>query len=738
MNPDLRLIGRESGVADPADQQFRLLVSSVTDYAIFLLDGAGRITSWNAGAERIKGYRAEEIIGRHFSHFYTAEDRERGLPDNARATARRNGRFQGEGWRQRRDGTRFWAEVTITALHGESGAFVGFAKVTRDMTARHLAREREQLFAATFDGAPSGITVLDLAGDYIGANASFLRLMGYGEEELKQKSMFDLTHAEDLAGARRGFNDLSSGSIDRLELDQRYLHRDGRAIWVHVTLARIVDGEGVATSIVTQVEDMTERRAAEARVRESEERLRAFTAYSPALMCMKDREGRYRFANDRFLERYNLRREQLLGRTDAELFTRRQALALSAHDAEVLSRGEAMQYEERAAAGDGQRVSMVWKFPVLDAAGAPQAIGVVSSDITDRRLTEQALREQRTLLAEAQKIAGLGSWDWDPDSGRVSWSGELYRMFGVSPDDMAPSFENYLERVHPDDRQQSGAMVARALMDSRPFSMLERIVRPGGEVRYVRSQGEVVRNERGKPIKVLVACLDITEQRHSESALRQAAQDLHGLSQRLVQAEEIERRRVARELHDQVGQSLSALNINLDIISRERGSLPAQLRQRLDDSLGLVESTAQAIENVMADLRPPLLDEYGLAAALNWHADEFTRRTGVQVTVIDSTPEATKKARHEAAVALFRIAQESLNNVLKHAQAKSVRIEVLATGEDLVLDVRDDGRGFDPGAAPAGRWGMTTMRERAQAAGGQLHIDTAPGRGTRIHARVPL
>jgi signal transduction histidine kinase len=195
---------------------------------------------------------------------------------------------------------------------------------------------------------------------------------------------------------------------------------------------------------------------------------------------------------------------------------------------------------------------------------------------------------------------------------------------------------------------------------------------------------------------------------------------------------------VARELHDQVGQSLSALNINLDIISRERGSLPARLRQRLDDSLGLVESTAQAIENVMADLRPPLLDEYGLAAALNWHADEFTRRTGVPVTVIDSTPEATKKARHEAAVALFRIAQESLNNVLKHAQAKSVRIEVLATGEDLVLDVRDDGRGFDPGAAPAGRWGMTTMRERAQAAGGQLHLDAGPGRGTRIHARVPL
>ena len=616
MNPDLRLVAREPGVAaDPADQQFRLLVSSVTDYAIYLLDGAGRVASWNAGAERIKGYRADEIIGRSFSQFYTPEDHAQGVPEQNLAKARREGRFESEGWRLRKDGSRFWALVVIDTVRNDAGEVIGFAKITRDIS---------------------------------------------------------------------------------------------------------------------------ERRAMEQRLRESEERMRAFTTHSPSVMCMKDRDGRYRFANDRFLERYSLRADQVLGSTDAELFPRRQALAAAAHDAEVLARGEPLQYEERASLADGQRVSLVSKFPVFDASGTVTAIGVVASDITDRRVTEQALREQRTLLAEAQKIAGLGSWEWDPDSGRVSWSEELYRIFGVTPQDVPPSFENYLERLHPEDRQQSGAMVARALIDNRPFSMLERVVRPGGEVRYVRSQGDVVRNERGKPIKVLVACLDITEQRHSESALRQAAQDLHGLTRRLVQAEEVERRRLARELHDRVGQSLSALNINLDIISRDSQALPPALRQRLQDSLGLVDGTLQSIESVMADLRPPLLDEYGLAAALGWHSEEFSRRTGVQVTVTERTPDAAKSVRPEAAVALFRIAQEALNNVLKHAQAKSVRIDVSATDEELALDDHDDGRGFDPRAARRGRWGMTTMRERAEAAGGQLHIDATPGQGTRIHARVPL
>ena len=614
MIPDLRIVPSPAS-ADPTDQQLRLLVSSVMDYAIFLLDVGGRVNSWNPGAARVKGYRAEEIIGRHFSQFYAPEDRASGKPDEALERARRDGRFEGEGWRLRKDGTRFWASVVIDAVRDAAGEVVGFAKVTRDIS---------------------------------------------------------------------------------------------------------------------------ERREMEERLRESEERLRAFTTHSPALMCMKDRGGRYTFVNDRFLERYSLRREQVLGRTDVELFPRRQALAAAAHDAHVLARGEALQYEERAAIGDGQRFSMVSKFPVLDAAGSVVAIGVVASDITDRRLTEQALREQRTLLAEAQKVAGLGSWEWDPDSGRVSWSDELYRIFGTSRELTAPSFENYLERVHPDDRQQSGAMVARALMDSRGFSMTERIVRPGGEVRYVRSQGEVVRNERGKPLKILVACLDVTEQRHSEAALRQAAQDLHGLTRRLVQAEEAERRRLARELHDRVGQSLSALNINLDLISRESHILPAPMRQRLADSLGLVDGTLQSIENVMADLRPPLLEEYGLGAALGWHAEEFSRRTGVQVTVADADPTGSQRARPEAAVALFRIGQEALNNVLKHAKASNVRVEVSATDEELILDVRDDGQGFDLRAARKGRWGMTTMRERAEAAGGQLHVDSAPGQGTRIHARVPF
>ena len=152
--------------------------------------------------------------------------------------------------------------------------------------------------------------------------------------------------------------------------------------------------------------------------------------------------------------------------------------------------------------------------------------------------------------------------------------------------------------------------------------------------------------------------------------------------------------------------------------------------------MSLVDATLRSIESVMAELRPPLLDEYGLGAALGWYAEEFSRRTGIAVALRDGE-DAAAGLRPEAAVALFRIAQEALNNVAKHAGARQVRIELAGDAEEIVMRVVDDGAGFDPAAAARGkRWGMKTMRERAEAAGGRLEVDSAPGAGTTVRASV--
>jgi PAS domain S-box-containing protein len=460
------------------------------------------------------------------------------------------------------------------------------------------------------------------------------------------------------------------------------------------------------------------------------ERLEAFTRHSPAAMFFKDREGRYRFVNDQFLARFSLRREQVMGRSDAEIFPGPHAALSAAHDAQVLARGVPLTFEESLRRFGGERVSVVVRFPVYDAAGRAAGVGGIATDITERKLAERSLREQQALLAGAQKLAGVGCWEWDPEQGRMTWSEELYRIHGVDPSAWQPGFESYLDRVHNEDRAGVGAILAQALADGAPFSFEERIVRPDGEVRHLRTRGEALRDERGRPAKIFGVCLDITEQKMSFGMLR-------AVSRRLVEAEEAERRRIARELHDRVGQNLSALTISLNLVAQQAKELPPALSRRLEDAQALVDATLQSIENLMTDLRPPLLDEYGLGAALGAYAEEFAQRTGVRVEV-EGSQETARSLRPEAAIALYRIAQEALNNVAKHADARSVEILLEKQPPHLVLIICDDGHGFDAGLAGRGRWGMSAMRERAEAAGGKLTVVSAPGEGAIVRVAVPL
>ena len=221
--------------------------------------------------------------------------------------------------------------------------------------------------------------------------------------------------------------------------------------------------------------------------------------------------------------------------------------------------------------------------------------------------------------------------------------------------------------------------------------------------------------------------------------LRDSTEQLQALSRRLVDAQESERRQFSRELHDRVGQNLTALSISLDILKTQlSGSEQEALRARLNDAAALLDSTAGAIENVMSELRPPMLDDYGLLPALQWYANEFSVRTGLEVQV--EGDEGMERLAQASEIALFRITQEALNNVAKHAKARRVRITLERSPAEFVMRVSDDGVGLDAATSPPSRrrqgLGMVTMRERTQAIGGRFEMRAEPGGGTRLVVRV--
>lgn len=252
----------------PYEDRSRLLLDSITDYAIYMLDADGIVSTWNPGARRFKGYREEEIIGRHFSVFYTEEDRRAGLPEKALGKARLEGRFENEGWRVRKDGARFWAHVVIDPVRSPSGELIGFAKVTRDLTERRLAEEAlrrsEQQFKMLVEGVTDyAIYMLDATGKVESWNAGAQRFKGYKADEVIGQH-FSVFYTPEDREARLPETALKAAASEgRFEREGWRVRKDGSRFWAHVVIDRILDAKGALAGFAKVTRDVTERKQAQ-------------------------------------------------------------------------------------------------------------------------------------------------------------------------------------------------------------------------------------------------------------------------------------------------------------------------------------------------------------------------------------------------------------------------------------------------------------------------------------------
>ena len=256
------------------DQRFQLLINSVTDYAIYMIEPSGRIATWNAGARRFKGYEAEEIIGRNFSEFFSDEDRAAGLPMRSLATAEAEGKFETEGWRIRKDGTRFWAHVIIDPVRDDSGTLLGFAKITRDISERRSAEialaESEQRFRMLVQGVRDyALYMLDPDGRVSNWNSGAQKIKGYSAEEIVGKHFSNFYTPEDRAAgepARALQTALTEGKYER---EAWRIRKDGTRFWAHILIDPIRDDDGHLVGFAKVTRDITERRRAQEELEEA-------------------------------------------------------------------------------------------------------------------------------------------------------------------------------------------------------------------------------------------------------------------------------------------------------------------------------------------------------------------------------------------------------------------------------------------------------------------------------------
>ncbi len=250
------------------DERYRLLLEAITDYAIYMLDREGHVSSWNPGAERFKGYKAAEIMGAHFSRFYTDEDRVAGLPEKVLETAAHAGRFEGEGWRMRKDGSRFWAHIVVDPIRSASGQLIGFAKITRDLTERRateeaLRRSQEQFRLLVQGVTDYAIYMLDPDGRVASWNAGAQRIKGYAPEEIigEHFSRFYLKEDQESGLPVRALR--TAGREGRFEHEGWRVCKDGSRFWASVVVDAIHDDDGQLVGFAKVTRDITEKREAE-------------------------------------------------------------------------------------------------------------------------------------------------------------------------------------------------------------------------------------------------------------------------------------------------------------------------------------------------------------------------------------------------------------------------------------------------------------------------------------------
>ena len=367
------------------------------------------------------------------------------------------------------------------------------------------------------------------------------------------------------------------------------------------------------------------------------------------------------------------------------------------------------------------------------------AMGFVAGRVTARRgaerrmdAAEQALAASETRLRLAMRVTGLGLWDYRAGEEHVGSNEEVARLLGYDPAGFHETRAAFVERLHPDDRAAVRSCFREYLQGVRADYACEfRMRTADGGYRWFRSVGQAVeRDPDGTARRVVGTYLDIDDQ-------VRAMRSLSELSARLIAVQEAERGRLARELHDEVGQQLTALRLNLHALSRaeEVSAAPALLR-RLEDCRGILADTLAGIRDRALDLRPPMLDDMGLVPTLDWYCRRQEERAGVCIML--SAPADLERFAEQIELTAFRMVQEAVNNALRHGGAQTLEVVVKVEAAWLIVEVVDDGGGFDPRAVRYDGFGLGAMRERVTLAGGRLEVESFAGAGTRIRAGLPV
>ena len=710
----------------------------------------GRFIDVNEGFSRLTGYTREEVIGR------TTLELGLWVDPSERAIVLRE--MQEQGYLHNREGRLRTKSGEIrslmVSLHPiQLGSTRCLIYLGHDITDRKRVEEAllksEDRYRALYQDSPFMYFTVSADGTILSVNRLGAESLGFLVEELIGRPVLSIFHEEDRAAARVSLDRSLANPTDLATWEFRKVRKDGTTLWVRETV-RLVEDECGAFVMLLACEDITERKRAEEALRESESRFRIMADTAPTLIWMSGLDQLCIYVNQIWLDYTGRTKEQELGNgwmdgVHPEDFDRCRKTYAEAFDRRV-----PFQMEFRVRKADGQYGWVFDKgvprhFPSGEFAGY---IGTCT-DITDRKWAEAALQASDVFTRAVLNSLSAPVCVLDKE-GVIVTTNDAWKEFTRQHADRAFIFgevsDNYLDRCRH--TTAADTVTARFILKGvedvlagRELSVIyEYPCDVPAEECWFLMRVTPLKDARG----VVISHTDISRRVRMGLALEQHAvllgekqKELESLARKLIEAQEAERKRIARELHDDFNQRLAALSLELESMERAPIALPEPIARQLAAVRIQAAMLSDDLHDLAYRLHPSLLEHVGLEVAARDHVAEFAKRTGLPVRFIGR--EVPKTLSPDVATNLFRVLQESLQNVSKHAQATDVTVRLSGSSKGIGLSVRDNGKGFDFQDRNVGATGLglVSMQERTRGLGGLLRIHSLPRSGTKICAWIP-
>jgi PAS domain S-box-containing protein len=621
-------------------------------------------------------------------------------------------------------------------------------KIEKDLLeAKQKIEESERLFKSLINNAPDGIVIIDGQGKFKYASPTAARLFGYNENEVMGHSGDEFTHPDDLPLISKTLETIINNPSQKSKIEYRFRKRDGEYRWIETTFSNLLSDHAI-NGFILNFSDVTVRKQifedlilAKEKAEESEARFRSLMEGIDSIAVQGyDPDGITRFWNKASEKLYGYSQQEAIGTNLLDLIIppeMKDEVAKAIHEMAVS--GEAIPSGELVLKHkNGSPVQVISNHAIVNVPGQTQELFCLDIDIAKRKKTEEALRITKELLNASQRLSKTGGWEWNNQTKAMYWTDETYRIHDMAPGDIEPGSAEHINLstgcYRPEDRPVILSAFQACLKKGIPYDLEFPFTSVKGRQLWIRTSAKLL-SEKGKAVRVIGNIIDITDSKLAEIELKRSKELLRDLYKRIESMRENERADISREIHDQLGQSLTALKIDLMGL-RDKPNTEPKEGKLLENMIKMVNTVSKDVQRISSELRPLMLDDLGLAATLEWYCEEFADRTRLSVE-LDIVPVQTGNINKD--LALYRVAQESLTNIIRHANAGIVHVSLNKTNDSLVLTIQDDGIGISPDKINSFKsLGLLGMSERVRQYDGKLEILSPNNKGTIIQASIPI